>query len=298
MQAVSFAVLPNTGLGNKLFVWARATAFGYLNGLDTVAVGWSWPKIGPLLRGEQRDILYGRWLNTEPLLYRLNSLAKIFLMQREYEPPLAPFDVRPDTVYVFTKIPHWGDHFGSFQSARSHLISAFRSLVHPSIVTTVCRHETPIVAVHIRRGDFRELPPNQNFAEVGSIRTPLEYFTDVISNIRVCARWPVPITVYSDGTASELAPLLALDDVRRAQNMRDVGHLLSMARAKLIVASAGSTFSLWAGFLSQAAIILHPDHIHARIRPVESGLYEGPAVGTCSNWDQTLIDKIRSLAGE
>ncbi len=48
-----------------------------------------------------------------------------------------------------------------------------------------------------------------------------------------------------------------------------------MSKAEYIITSAGSTFSEWAGFLSNAVIILHPDHIHTKIRR-EENLFEGP----------------------
>jgi len=46
------------------------------------------------------------------------------------------------------------------------------------------------------------------------------------------------------------------------------------------VTSAGSTFSYWSGFLADAPLIMHPDHIYAPIRPVSINerFYEGPLI--------------------
>ena len=52
MQSRVVAALPNAGLANKLFVWAKARVFGEVNGLPVHTIGWSYPKIGPLLRGD------------------------------------------------------------------------------------------------------------------------------------------------------------------------------------------------------------------------------------------------------
>jgi gamma-glutamyl:cysteine ligase YbdK (ATP-grasp superfamily) len=41
-----------------------------------------------------------------------------------------------------------------------------------------------------------------------------------------------------------------------------------MSRARIIVCSAGSTFSEWSAFLSDALVIRHPSHVHSAIRPV------------------------------
>lgn len=71
-----------------------------------------------------------------------------------------------------------------------------------------------------------------------------------------------------------------------------------MSKSKIIIASAGSTFSLWAGFVSDAALILHPDHIHAPIRPssLHTSLYEGAAIGAWETWNPLLIHTIGDIA--
>ena len=115
--------------------------------------------------------------------------------------------------------------------------------------------------------------------------------------MRECAGWTVPATLFSDGPDAELSPFLAIGNVRRAPALSDVGHLLLLSRSQVIVASAGSTFSMWAGFLSEAALILHPDHIHAPVRPTDlhDRLYEGPALRGWQDWSEPLIRQVRSV---
>ena len=139
----------------------------------------------------------------------------------------------------------------------------FEILILLTVFSAIDQLSPPLIGVDVRRVDFRELVEGEEFADVGSVRTPLEYFVTVISNVRACAGWVIPVAVFSDGSDNELASVLALENVHRVPPMTDVGHLAFMARAEVIVASAGSTFSMWAGFLSEAALILHPDHIHA-----------------------------------
>jgi hypothetical protein len=298
LEPVSIALLPNAGLGNKLLVWARCVAFAQLNGVSAYVIGWNYPKIGPILRHERRDIFYGQHLNTEALSGRLGAMLMSICMNRQYEPAIQRVNLEKNTAYLFTEIPHWSDFFGSFHSARSLVLQAFSQLITPSVLAAMDKLSPPLIAVHVRRGDFRELLASEKFAEVGGVRTPLKYFATLIANMRACAGWPVPITVFSDGADAELWPLLTLENVHRAPAMVDVGHLALMTRAKVIIASAGSTFSMWAGFLSEAALILHPDHIHAPVRPADLHdlLYEGSAVGAWKNWNQTLIKKVRSLS--
>jgi hypothetical protein len=297
LESIAVGLLPKAGLGNKLVVWARCMAFAQLNGLSASIVGWSYPKAGSILRRERRDIFYGQHLNTPALPRRICGLLKSLCMDRQYEPAIQRFNIEKSTAYVFTKIPHWTDIFGSIHPMRSFVVRAFNQLISPSVPGTIHNLAPPLIGIHIRRGDFRELGESEKFAQVGGVRTPLEYFATVITSMRACAGWLVPVTVFSDGLDAELRPLLALENVHRAPAMADIGHLALMSRAQVIVASAGSTFSMWAGFLSEAALILHPDHIHAPIRPVNlhDRLYEGPAVGNWDTWNETLIKRVRSL---
>jgi hypothetical protein len=297
LEPTAIALLPNAGLGNKLIVWARCMAFAQLNGLSATAIGWNYPKIGPILRRQRRDIFYGQNLNTPPLSGRICLLLQTLCMDRQYEPVVQRFAIGKRTAYFFTKMPHWSDLFGSIHLMRSFVVRAFSRLISPTVLIAIENLPPPLIGVHVRRGDFRELVEGEKFAEVGGARTPLEYFVTVIRNIRACAGWVIPVAVFSDGSDDELTPVLALENVYRVPAMTDVGHLAFMARSDVIVASAGSTFSMWAGFVSEAALILHPDHIHAPIRPtnLHDGLYEGPALGSWNNWNASLIKKVQSL---
>jgi hypothetical protein len=131
---------------------------------------------------------------------------------------------------------------------RCSVTGAFNQLISPLVLGAVNKYPPPSIAVHVRRGDFRDLMAGENFAEVGGVRTPLQYFATIIANLRSCAGWPVPVILFSDGSNSEVRALLSIENVHSAPAMPDVGHLALMSRAKVIVASAGSTFSMWAGF--------------------------------------------------
>jgi hypothetical protein len=60
--------------------------------------------------------------------------------------------------------------------------------------------------------------------------------------------------------------------------------MMLLSKSNCIVISTGSTFSYWAGFLSDAPMIMHPEHIHSRIRFLESG--EKPFEGSFSDWEK------------
>src|SRR5229473_2140179 len=52
------AILPRTGLGNRLFPWARCRVFSFTNNVPMLSPRWAQLKIGPLLRGESDLRLY------------------------------------------------------------------------------------------------------------------------------------------------------------------------------------------------------------------------------------------------
>jgi hypothetical protein len=141
----------------------------------------------------------------------------------------------------------------------------------------------PIIGVHVRMGDFRVLKEGENFAQVGSVRTPLDYFITIINKIRNIHGSILPVTIFTDGFISEIAPLLKLENTITADKNSDIVDLLLLSKSKVIISSAGSTFSYWAAFLSNAPVIMHPDHIHESIRPpyMNSQYYEGPFNGIC-----------------
>ena len=132
---------------------------------------------------------------------------------------------------------------------------------------------------------------------VGGVRTPIEYFLTLIRGIREVHGSPLPVTVFSDGSAAELRGLLSEPGVQKAPAGTAIVDMLLMAASQVLVPSAGSTFGYWGAFLGDNAVVLHPDHIHEPIRPVEinRSWYEGPAVGAPSRWSELLIDNIRRI---
>ena len=152
------------------------------------------------------------------------------------------------------------------------------------------------MAVHVRLGDFQILKPGQSFEAVGQTRTPLQYFIEVVRNARVIAKREVPVTVFSDGPDTQLAALLELPNVQRATAAPAIVDIYRMAQSKLLVCAAGSTFSYWSAYLGDQATILHRDHIHGRIRPLDTAnsAFEGGVSPNADGWPRQLVDQIKS----
>ena len=295
-RGVSFALLPVAGLGNKLSVWAKAAVFAHQNKIPLAVAGWGWPRPRALLRGGRRERQYSRYF--VPRYSGLGrAIASIAVMRGIVAEPAVNEDLHlRNAVYVFNKMPHWSDYFGAIREHRGLVRELLYSELAPATRTALETSPRPCVAIHIRCGDFRNLRPNEDFAKVGGVRTPLNYFQTLIGQIRA-RRHNLPVTLFSDGTDAELAPLLALPNVTRSRARNDVLELLLMSRASLIVSAAGSTFSLWSGFLADAPLLMHSSHIHQPVRPlnVNERFYEGPATGDSSRWPALLcanIDRI------
>src|SRR5262249_16824773 len=152
-------------------------------------------------------------------------------------------------------------------------------------------------AVHIRCADFRKLEAGEDFRQVGSVRTPLEYFVSTIQEVRRCCGTDVPVTVFTDGRPGEIQSVLDLPSVRIAERNRPIFDLLQMSRARLIIVSASTTFRYSPRFLSHSSVVLHRDYIHASHRPewINERYSEGAAMGPFEKWPEVLIRNVRDF---
>ena len=85
---VVFAILPKAGLGNKLYVWAKATVFAEVNHADVVTWGWVQPSLGPFLRGERSKRLYIRQFRQSEISDLFVLIKKTWLKDQIIDPPL------------------------------------------------------------------------------------------------------------------------------------------------------------------------------------------------------------------
>ena len=228
-----------------------------LNDMSNDAIGWTWPKIGPLLRGEASLRMYGRYIRSRKRAWSIALLATGFLTGRlVIEPEVAPLpsrSARGSRTYVFKDIPSWRDYFGDIRNYRDFVRSRLFAMIRDQYKRELDALRPPVVAVHVRRGDFRSLRVGEDFKHVGGVRTADQYFADLIEQIRHVSGWDLPVTVFSDGTDDEIAFLTRMPGVTRSPPTSDVVDLLLMARARIIITSAGSTFGEWAAFLWVAA---------------------------------------------
>jgi hypothetical protein len=277
----------------------HAYTFAALNDLPVVITGYHAIRLGPYLRGEKSKRQYSGYFRFQKNLlleqldkWKYHNKGKTKVAEPALE-IISEKQSSADIQYLFSEMPHWSDAFAKLKPHRGLVIKLFRSVLSPGILKQVEERPSPFIGVHIRMGDFRKLSAGEDFSKVGSVRTPESYFVDTIKRIREVHRSDLPVTVFTDGHKHEFQEIDKMRNISFSEGNRDIVDLLLLSKSRIIVTSAGSTFSFWAGFLSDAPLILHPDHIHESIRPAElsSSHYEGEFTA-----DSTLLtDQIRSI---
>lgn len=299
LAPLCYAKLPRTGLGNMLLVWARACVFAELNGLRLITTGFGSLRVGPFLRFEREKRLY--WADFLPsapadiaqalVLSHLGRIEREPLVRR-----LSPDELQSVFVYVYEALP---DFFLSFAEHRDLVRERLFAMLTPKRKQELGESKPPVIGVHVRRGDFGKLDPNHNLSRSFG-PTPLGHFVRLINQIREVVGKNMEVTVFSDGEDDELGPLLALPCVVRAPRRAAIVDLLLLSRAKIVIPSAWSTFSLWSGFLSDAPVFLHPmEHEHlCSIRPANINVchYEGVAPEAIADWPERLLVELEAIA--
>ena len=291
------ARLPYAGLGNKLLVWARAFVFAQLNCLPLVVSGWSQPHPRSLLRGNGLRFYWNYFRRTREVSWGKRAYIR-WSGSIVREPPVGEVSALAEaTVYEFSNVPDWMDYFKGLKGYPSMIRAGLSN-----ILTDVRRREferaaRPVVAMHIRMGDFRPWRPEEDFRAVGAVRTPLDYFSGLIGGIREVHGSQLPVTIFSDGDDGALGELLEIPRVEMAGRHSAITDMLLMAASRVLVTSAGSTFGYWGGFLGEGALIMHSRHVYEPIRAPEVNrrFYEGPAAGPASEWPELLRANICAI---
>jgi len=283
-MSIIICKIPKAGLGNQLFPLMKSIVLKQITGLPLIITKYRQFSIGPYLRREKSKRRYAGYFKFQKSIFLawLDEMSLFFYTgyKSVQEPSLQKdqLDKGGKLKYIYSAIPHWKDYFEGLKDHRDKVIQSFFEMLTPDILQYVQSKPKPCIGVHIRMGDFRKLQAGENFAAVGAVRTPEDYFVDIIKNIREIAGENLPVTIFTDGYRHEFTQLFDLPAVSIAENNPDIADMVLLSKSKIIVTSAGSTFSYWSGFLSEAVLIMHPDHLHASIRPgyMMDKLYEGP----------------------
>ena len=288
--------MPNAGLGNKLFVWAKAHIFASINNLPLLVTGWTRLQKAALLHGGDLRLYLNYFKRIDQIGWQARFLA--LRAQVVSEPAVARVPVSSSgVVYEFSEVPSWMDYFRDIRAFRDHVREGLLNMLTPTRQKELATARPAIVCANVRLGDFRRLAANESFNAVGGVRTPLEYFRSLILNIREVHGSTLPVEIVTDGRRSEVSELLNLPSVSMAPKRSKIVDILMMSSSRILISSAGSTFSYWAGFLGECVFIHHPDHVHKLIRAedVNCKSYEGPLEGSPVSWPSLVLANVRNI---
>jgi hypothetical protein len=250
-----------SGIGNRLFPWARCVRFADRTGVPMLAPHWFQPRIGPLLRGGIAFQAYHRQILLAGLFRSAGYVGGItrFRVERSWPRRVntngVDDQVEPDVLYSFE-----GDanHFADLVGQRTFLLERLRRDTRPRWTALAERMAAPIV-INVRAGrDFRPAVSSSDYFTKGGVRTPNDWFVACLKSIRRLAGATVPAVVVSDGAETDLREILAEPAVRFARPGCAASDLLTLASARVLVGSGGSSFSAWGAFLSGAPVVTHP----------------------------------------
>ena len=247
-----FMRLGGNGLGNLLFTWARALCHARRNRWRMIWPTWYSHK-PKNKRVNPYDIRTYRKLFRPTSSYISGPMKwrHLLLRQRVSE---AAADLRPGCVVEFRGMAGKFQPFlADLELVRAELLAMTRE---EHLAGFRAPNPAPI-GIHVRRGDFMRRESAEETVLMHNSLLPLTWYIEVLESVRQRVGAGTPVFVFSDGNDTELAPLVSLENVKRAEFGSSIADLLALSRSKLLIAS-GSTFSQWATYLGQVPTIWHP----------------------------------------
>lgn len=242
-----YVELPKTGLGNKLLVWAKGMVFSKINKLPLVTSTWWGLHWGALLRRENKSRLYLGYFKETSIAKRMVIKWELLLRRivRDPEVTLVQTETQQSTIFLFHKVITNEDLFFELRQHGELISGELYGMLTPRMHTQLAGYATPVVGVHIRRGDFK----------LGNQTTPLDYFMNAIKLIRQTRNEEMPVTIFTDADPSEISEILALPGITIAASKPDILDILLLSKSKIMILSKSSTFGYWAAFLSDALVV-------------------------------------------
>lgn len=249
-----FFRIGGNGLGNLLFTWARCLS---------------------VARRNHWNMLWPTWPSFKPKNWRVNpydarTYASLFEPTAEYVRGWRKLSsvVRGRFVSEGQPIPDMDrtivvqfrgmeDKFAPFMTDLPLIRKELLTITREQHLKGYRSQNNAPIGIHIRCGDFLFTEGYQDMVGQDNTRLPLAWYTSALTAVRKEAGYDVEAHVFSDGTDSELAPILSIPGVKRISYGSAIADLLALSRSQLLIAS-GSTYSMWASYLEQVPAIWHP----------------------------------------
>ena len=256
--------LGGAGLGNLLFLWARAVALSYTYNLRLVSPTWRTIKVGPLLRGERDkrwywDLFHGRSHYIRGF-DKLKALTRPRITEQDYLDTQSKESVGQKLVVCQGARALFTPFLANAETVRQELWAITRDKHKPHGVEALRK----TAVVNIRLGDF--LPATMEDVEQGkdNRRVPMDWYLRLVELLRSAISDSMPILVVSDGSESDLAEIMSLPHTRRLDSTSAIEQLLAIGSAGVLIAS-GSTFSMWGSFIGGMPVIWPKGQLRQRL---------------------------------
>jgi len=253
--------LPQTGLANMLFIWARAEIFARDRRCRMLAPQWTqFGRVGVWLRGERDKRTYLNCFNSDGYVTGVTRARILATYPRISETQAAEIEWNDEIKRkLVVEIQGSQGLFDTFPQEAAYIRGRLLEIVRPLLVAQADAKwpvAPPFIALHVRRGDFAPWDASRVGASVGNVQLPIPWYREAIRFIRQ-ESGPIPAVVFTDGRPEDVKFLTELPDVVIAEHAPAIVHILAIANASHIVTSA-STFSRWGVFLSRATAIWYP----------------------------------------
>jgi hypothetical protein len=262
-----------TGLGNRLFSWARAGVFSSETGAVMLSPRWAHLRGASILRG---GIDYSNALRKILLFDNFKPAPGELTGWRRYRIKRALVKKTvmnlPQAMDALSNLPSTEKRLVSFAGHTEHIFddlweyqqeinTKLRLATRPKWFPKTSVHDHPFIGINIRMGkDFKTASNGTEFLhnKKDFLRTPLGWFVESLRFVRKEAGYDVPAVVVTDGSREDLAVLLEEPSVLLPVSKSAVGDLLVLSGSAILIGSGRSSFSAWASFLGQMPTVTIP----------------------------------------
>lgn len=261
--------LGGAGLGNLLFIYARAIVLSQNRNLRMIWPTWPSLKIGPWIRKESDKRFYNDLFKNKGTAIDGLKKCQLLMTHRKinYIDVIDNWEVLKDDDILI---------YDMFEMNFRDLLE-YRELIVNNILTNLGEkgekaldfNAGQAINVHIRLGDFAN---NTVALDNGNnnVRIPVRWYIETIRKVREVLNREIAVNIFSDGTEKEIAPLLHLNNIQRVTFGNSIADIIALSRAPLIIAS-GSSFSLWARYIGNCSSISYPNQMKDRVYSGDKG---------------------------
>lgn len=286
-----FVRLGGSGLGNLLFIFAHAVVFAKEHEAEIIWPTWPSLKAGPWLRKEKDKRFYGDLFRNNGLF--VGGIRKVITLLFENKDIVDSIDVKCmewNGVAIYTA---YQMHFGELVEQRDYIKECLFGITRKKNLVSLQHDFSNEINMHVRLGDFVKPDINKLSAGEESVSTPIAWFVKVVRDIKNVLGESIRFNVFSDGTDEELEELLSIDGVSRMYCGNAWADIIGLAQSKLIIASGGSTFSMWARFLGNGACITFTNQVKENLCSRLEGF--DFAYGLEDKFPDEIVYKIKAL---